>query len=67
MSGEVGMAVVRVTDETTRAELAATIALLCEDAKALSRRGKAWDGDPEWARLHEILGAVLEDWERAPA
>ena len=61
------MSIRLITDDTTRAELAETLALLCADAKALSRRGKIGTLTPEYARCHERLDAVLEDYERADA
>ena len=59
--------IVVVTEDTTRAELAETLALLNTDAKAMSRRGKVGTLHPDYARQHERIDAVLEDWMRAPA
>ena len=60
-------AVVRVTDETTREDLAETLRLLNDSAKALSRRGKVGTLSADYERQHARLDAVLDDWLAARA
>lgn len=59
--------IVRITDDTTRPDLAETLALLNAEAKAISRRGKAAMLGPEYKAWHERINAVLCDYEVAPA
>lgn len=59
--------IVRITDDTTRPDLAETLALLNAEAKAISRRGKAAMLGEEYRLRHEYINSVLEDWEAAPA
>ena len=59
--------VVRITDDTTRADLADTLAILNAEAKDMSRRGKVGTLSADYARQHERINAVLEDYGRAPA
>jgi hypothetical protein len=54
--------IVRVTEDTTREELAETLALLNADAKAMSRRGKSAMLRPEYERAHKRINAVLTDY-----
>lgn len=54
---------VTVRAETTCDELAETLAILNAEAKAMSRRGKAYDRDEAWAAWHRRLDAVLSDYE----
>jgi hypothetical protein len=53
--------VVRVTDETTREDLAETLRLLNDSAKALSRRGKVGTLSEAYRLQHARLDAVLDD------
>jgi hypothetical protein len=54
--------VVKVTDETTATELAETLALLCEDAKRVSRRGKVGTLSADYAMKHRRINAVLAEY-----
>lgn len=56
------MTVVTVTDDTTREELAETLALLNADAKAMTRRGWTATRGPEYARQHARIDSVLSDY-----
>lgn len=60
------MTIVVVTDDTTRAELAETLALLNADAKVLSRRGKCGTLTEDYALRHRRIDAVLGDLLRLP-
>ena len=57
----------RITDDTPRASLAATLLRLNAEAKVLSRRGKVGTLSEDYGRQHERINAVLEDYEAAPA
>lgn len=57
--------IVRVTDETTKAELAITLEILNADAKRMSRRGKVGTLSDEYKIQHARINAVVTDWERA--
>jgi hypothetical protein len=59
--------VIRVTDQTTRADLEITIGLLNAAAKELSRRGKIGTLTEEYATIHGRISAVLLTWETTPA
>lgn len=61
------MVIVRITDETPRAALAVTLALLNAEAKTISRRGKCGTLTEDYDLSHERINAVLSDWEQAPA
>lgn len=56
------MTVVRITDDTSRAELEEAMANV---VATLRRMPQHWTD--RRAKLHERLDALLEDWERAPA
>ena len=60
-------AVVKVTDDTTRADLAETHGLLNDAAKALSRRGKVGTLSPDYVKAHARIDHVLDDWIAARA
>lgn len=60
------MTIVRITDDTTRAELAETLALLNADAKVLSRRGKCGTLTEDYALRHRRIDAVLSDYFAVP-
>lgn len=60
-------AVIRVTDQTTRADLEDTISKLNAVAKELSRRGKVGTLTQEYATAHGRIDAVLLTWETTPA
>lgn len=53
--------IVLVTDDTTREDLAETLAHLNEGAKAMRRRGYVGTRSAEYARQHERIDAVLVD------
>lgn len=53
--------VIRITDDTTREELAETLALLNADAKAISRRGYVGTASAEYAAKHRQINGVLGD------
>ena len=68
MSGEVGMAVVRVTDETTRAVLAATLTRINAHAIRVPHvmsKDERWPS--EWDRAHRRINALLDDMDQATA
>lgn len=54
--------IVRITDDTTRADLAVTIAIQCEAAKAISRRGYTGTRGAEYRIVHERIDVLLGDW-----
>lgn len=55
------MTVVRVTDDTTRAELAETLRLLCDAAKRLPHvQGVC--APSSWDIQHARIDAVLDEW-----
>lgn len=56
------MTVIRITDETTRAELEEAMANV---VATLHRMPSHWTD--RRAALHAKLDAMLADWERAPA
>lgn len=53
--------IVRITDETTRHDLAETLALLNAEAKTISRRGKIGTLTADYKSWHERIDAVLTD------
>lgn len=53
--------IVRVTDDTTRAEIESA---LTEHVKTLSRWPSHWVD--QRTRMHARIDALLTDWERAP-
>ena len=57
--------VVRIEDDTTRAELAEVLAHLNATAKALTRRGYTSTRGAEYARIHEQINHVITDWLEA--
>lgn len=61
------MTTILVTDDTTRAELADTLAILCAEAKAVRRRGLTGVRSENYAAWHRRIDAVLRDWEKAKA
>jgi hypothetical protein len=58
--------IIRVTDETTRAEIAEALTNLGH----VARREFPVVGTPRaptpWDRRHQAINALLDDWERAP-
>lgn len=54
--------VLRITDDTTREELAEALIHLCAEAKAISRRGVVGTCSDDYRRRHEQINAVLGDW-----
>lgn len=59
------MTTLRVTDDTTAADLAEALAHLNAAAKAISRRGKSAMLRPEYAAAHARIDALVTDWEAA--
>jgi hypothetical protein len=59
--------IVKITDETTRADLADTLAILNAEAMRISRRGKVGTLSDDYRLRHEYINSVLSDWEQAPA
>ena len=59
--------VIRVTDDTTRAELATALGHLCAHAKRQQRIVERFEQDPPsaWTKAHRRINALLTDWERA--
>lgn len=57
--------VVVVTDTTTKAELAITIGLICDNAKRIHRRGYIGTASAAYAREHARINDLLDDWQRA--
>lgn len=57
------MSILRITDETTRDELAEALAHLCAEAKAMSRRGYVGTQCEEYAHWHQRINAVLTDMD----
>lgn len=53
--------------DTTREELAETLALMNTDAKAMSRRGYTATRGAEYAKVHGRIDAVLDDYLAAKA
>lgn len=60
-------AIVRITDETTRADLAETLNIVNGEAMAISRRGYAGTRSAEYDVKHDRINALLGDYLRAPA
>lgn len=56
-----------VTDDTTRVDLAITIALVNADAKRCSRRGYVGTQSPEYAEWHRLLDQLVTDYLAAKA
>lgn len=52
---------IRITDDTTRAELIECIRLLNDNAKRIHRRGYQGVASAEYALAHERIDAVLAD------
>lgn len=55
------MTAIRITDDTTRAELAETLSYLNQGAKVLSRKGWTGLASAAYALQHERINAVLTD------
>jgi hypothetical protein len=60
-------AVVVVTDDTTKAELAITIGLLNDNAKRIHRRGYIGVHSPAYECEHKRINALLDSWQDARA
>lgn len=58
---------IRVTDETTRADLAETLGHLAAHAKRQPYVVRRFDSDPltSWDKAHAQIDAVLTDWQAA--
>lgn len=54
---------IRVTDDTTEAELLVSIALLNAEAKRLSRQGKSAMLTPAYGANHERINALVTELE----
>ena len=61
------METIRVTDATTRSELAALLADACHAAKREIPKAGTVDYPTKYDRRHQIIDALLSDWEKAPA
>lgn len=61
------MTAIRITDDTTRAELAETLSYLNQGAKVLSRKGWTGLASAAYALQHERINAVLDDLQAARA
>ena len=55
--------IVTVTAETTRADLARTLGIKNAEAMKLRRRGYVGTRSAEYDVLHDILNALLSDYE----
>ena len=54
--------IVRITDDTTRADLIECIGNLNKPAAAITRRGRAFQlFDPEYAKHHARINAILTE------
>jgi hypothetical protein len=53
---------IRVTDDTTPAELAETLSLLNDNAKRIHRRGYIGTHSPDYDRAHGRIDAVLDEY-----
>lgn len=58
--------IVRIDDDTTRSDLAETLAILNAEAMRMSRRGKVGTLSEDYRRQHERIDAVLSDYLAAP-
>jgi hypothetical protein len=54
---------IRVTDDTTKAEIAETLTHLAQYAMRQQHHRDCI----KWLKAHEKMDALLEDWEKAPA
>lgn len=63
------MTTIRVTDQTTRAQLEVTIGLLCDAAKRLPHvvAKRTTDEPTAWDLSHGRIDAVLDTWSTTPA
>lgn len=59
--------IVRITDDTTKADLAVTIGLLNDNAKRIHRRGYVGVASDAYACEHKRINALLDSWQDAPA
>lgn len=60
-------AVVLITDDTTRADIAEALEHANKRAKAMSRRGRTGTRHPDYDVIHDMLNNLLCDYEEAPA
>ena len=59
--------IVRVSDETTRAELEEALTYLNQGAKVLRRKGYTGIASKAYEAQHARINAVLDDWQaKAP-
>jgi len=63
------MTVVKVTDQTTRAEVAGVLATANWHAKRKPKVIETFTSDPPtaWSHAHDLIDHLLTDWEQAPA
>lgn len=61
------MEVLKVSDDTTREELAVAIGSVCDRAKRIPHVVGTDRLPTEWDRRHEQINAMLDQIERAPA
>lgn len=62
------MSVLRITDDTTKAELAEALTHACAYAIRLPHVMSRDDRHPsQWDRAHRRLDSLLDDYQRAPA
>ena len=56
---------IRVTDESTRAELAEALTNMCARAQREMPVVGTEELPTPWDRHHRVLDALLDDWEKA--
>lgn len=63
------MDAIRITDDTTRAELAEYLTNMCAFAKRQPRAIALFEADPPtaWDKAHRRMDGPLDDWLAAPA
>lgn len=64
---EVAMTAIRITDDTTTAELEEAMRHLNQGAMDLRRKGYTGTRSTAYARQHERINAMLDDWAAAGA
>ena len=57
----------RITDDTTRAEIVSVITSVCDRAKRIPHVLGTEELPSEWDRRHEQIDRLLRDWEQASA
>lgn len=61
-----GTTCIRVTDESTRAEVAEAMVYINDRAKLTPHRVGTTEDPSLWDRRHMLLNAMLSDWETRP-